>query len=96
MKPWKIVAIPTLITLLIAGIYTFSVWKKRQNPGAVNQGQEQKLILRTTWRAVPDQIPSHFEDLKDEEGKTVWMKTAIRCPTLLTRAARWDLRSALA
>ena len=38
MKPWKIVVIPTAIMLVIAGIYMFSVWKKRQNPGVVNQG----------------------------------------------------------
>ena len=38
MKPWKIVAIPTSIMVVIAGIYMFSVWKKRQNPGVVNQG----------------------------------------------------------
>lgn len=48
MKPWKIVAIPTAITLIIAGIYMFSVLKKRQNPGVVNQAQEQKLT-QTMW-----------------------------------------------
>ena len=38
MKPWKIVAIPTLITVLIASVYTFSVWKKRQNPRRCESG----------------------------------------------------------
>ena len=50
MKPWKIVVIPTAITLVIAGIYMFSVWKNRQNPGVVNQGQEQKLTARRCGR----------------------------------------------
>jgi hypothetical protein len=79
MKPWKIVAIPTLITLLIASIYTFSVWKKRQNPGAVNQGQEQKLTADDV-AVVRMEFPSHFEDLKDQEGKTVWMKNGYTMP----------------
>ncbi len=38
MKPWKIVVIPTAIMLVIAGIYMFSVWKKRQNPGRGEAG----------------------------------------------------------
>ena len=43
MKPWKIVVIPTAIMLVIASIYMFSVYKKRHNPGVVNQAQEQNL-----------------------------------------------------
>ena len=73
MKPWKIVFIPTAITLVIASIYMFSVWKKRQNPGVVKQGQEQKLTADDV-AVVRMEFPSHFEDLKDEEGKSVWMK----------------------
>ena len=33
MKTWKVLLISTLITLTIGGIYLFSVWKHRQNPG---------------------------------------------------------------
>lgn len=79
MKPWKIVVIPTLIMLVIAGIYMFSVWKKRQNPGVVNQGQEQKLTADDV-AVVRMEFPSHFEDLKDEEGKSVWMKNGYTMP----------------
>ena len=42
MRPWKIVVIPTAITLVIASIYIFSIYNKRHNPGVVNQGQQQQ------------------------------------------------------
>ena len=86
MKPWKIVVIPTAIMLIIAGIYMFSVWKKRQNPG-VQQVQEQKLTPDDV-AVVRMQFPSHFDDLKDEEGKSLWMKNGTPCRTSRTRAAR--------
>lgn len=79
MKPWKIVVIPTLIMLVIAGIYMFSVWKKRQNPGVVSQGQEQKLTADDV-AVVRMEFPAHFDDLKDEEGKSVWMKNGYTMP----------------
>ena len=64
MKTWKIVVIPTAITLVIAGIYLFSVCKNRQNPGVVNQGQEQKLTADDV-AVVRMEFPAHFDDLKD-------------------------------
>jgi hypothetical protein len=79
MKPWKIVVIPTVLTLVIASIYIFSVWKKRQSPGVVNQGQEQKLTADDV-AVVKMEFPSHFEDLEDEEGKSVWMKNGYTMP----------------
>ncbi len=79
MKPWKIVVIPTGITLVIAGIYMFSVYKNRQNPGVVNQGQEQKLTADDV-AVVRMEFPAHFDDLKDEEGKSVWMKNGYTMP----------------
>ena len=44
MKPWKIFVIPTAIMLVIASIYMFTIWKKRQNPGVVGQ-PEQKVTM---------------------------------------------------
>ena len=79
MKPWKIVAIPTAIMLVIAGIYMFSIYKKRHNPGVVNQAQEQKLTPDDV-AVVKMQFPSDFDDLKDEEGKSLWMKNGYTMP----------------
>lgn len=78
MKPWKIFVIPTAITLVIASIYTFTIWKKRQNPGVVNPPPQQ-------WTAddlavVRMEFPAHFGDVRDLEGKNVWMKNGYTMP----------------
>ena len=91
MKPWKIVAIPTSIMLVIACIYMFSVWKKRQNPGVVNQGQEQKLTADDV-AVVRMEFPAHFDDLKDEEGKSIWMKNGYTMPYFAYAGGRVDFK----
>ena len=79
MKPWKIFVIPTAIVLVIASIYMFTVWKKRQNPGVVKQGEEQQLTADDV-AVVRMEFPAHFEDVKDLEGKSVWMKNGYTMP----------------
>ena len=91
MKPWKIVVIPTALTLIIAGIYMFSVYKKRHNPGVVNQAQEQQLT-QDDVAVVKMQFPSHFEDLKDEEGKSLWMKNGYTMPYFPYAAGKVDFK----
>jgi hypothetical protein len=91
LKPWKIVAIPTAIMLVIAGIYMFSIYKKRQNPGAVNQGQEQKLTTDDV-AVVRMEFPAHFDDLKDQEGKSVWMKNGYTMPYFPYSAGKVDFK----
>jgi hypothetical protein len=91
MKPWKIVAIPTLITLLIASVYMFSVWKKRKDAGVVNQAQEQKLTADDV-AVVRMEFPSHFEDLKDQEGKSVWMKNGYTMPYFAYAGGKVDFK----
>ncbi|MGA8742597.1 MAG: hypothetical protein WB561_15540 [Terracidiphilus sp.] len=91
MKPWKIVVIPTAIMLVIAGIYMFSIYQKRQNPGVVSQGQEQKLTADDV-AVVRMEFPAHFDDLKDEEGKTVWMKNGYSIPYFVYAGGKVDFR----
>ena len=78
MKPWKIVVIPIAITLVIASIYTYTVLKKRQNPGVVNQPEQQ--LTADDVAVVRMEFPAHFEDVKDLEGKSVWMKNGYTMP----------------
>ncbi len=78
MKPWKIVVIPTAIMLVIASIYIFTVWKKRQHPSAAAQ-PEQKVTMDDV-AVVRMEFPAHFDDLKDLEGKSVWMKNGFTMP----------------
>ena len=80
MKPWKIFVIPTAITLVIASIYTFTIWKKRQNPGVVKQGEQQQQLTADDVAVVRMEFPAHFEDVKDLAGKTVWMKNGYTMP----------------
>ena len=43
MKSWQKFLIPTAFTLLIGGIYLFTVWKQRQDPGVVARNSAPKL-----------------------------------------------------
>lgn len=89
MKPWKIVVIPTVITLVIASIYTFLVWKKRQNPGVV--GEEPKVTMDDV-AIVRMEFPQHFDDVKDLEGKSVWMKNGYTMPYFPYAAGKVDFK----
>jgi len=90
VKPWKIFVIPTAITLVIASIYMVTVWKKRQNPGATGQ-PEQKLTMDDV-AVVRMEFPAHFEDLKDLEGKSVWMKNGYTMPYFPCTGSRVDFK----
>ena len=80
MKPWKIVVIPTALTLIIAAIYMFSVYKKRQNPGVVNQAQEEKLTpddvaqlsqVEHTQRQMAERIGTKQDGLRAEAQRVL-------------------------
>ena len=79
MKSWKFFSVATLITLAIGGAYLFTVWKHRQNPGVVGQNAEQKTTMDDV-AVVRLEFPQHFDDLKDLEGKSVWMKNGYTMP----------------
>lgn len=74
MKPWKIILIPTLITLVIGGIYLSSVWKQRQNPGVIGQPDADQQLSKDDLVIMREFSPQHFEDTQRIEGTTVWMK----------------------
>ena len=92
MKPWKIFVIPTAIMLVIASIYIFTIWKKRHNPGVV--GQEQKLTMDDVV-VVRMEFPAHFDDLKDLEGKSVWMKNGYTMPYFPYAGGKVDFKKRL-
>jgi hypothetical protein len=74
VKVWKIVLIPTLITLAIGGLYLFSVWKQRQNPGVIGQDDASQNLSQDDLAVVRAFSPAHFEDTLRLQGTTVWMK----------------------
>lgn len=78
MKTWQKILIPFVITFVIGGIYLFIVFKHRQEPGVSKQQQpeltaDQVAIVRL-------EFPQHFEDLKELEGKSLWMKSGYSMP----------------
>ena len=74
MKTWKIVVVPTLVTLTIGAIYLFFVWKQRQNPGVIAQPDASQTLSKDDLAVVRTFSPQHFEDTLRLEGTTVWMK----------------------
>ena len=79
MKLWQKILIPTVITLLIGGIYLAIVFHQRSQPGAAHNQPEQKLSADQV-AVVRMEFPQHFEDVKDLEGKSVWMKNGYSMP----------------
>ena len=73
MKTWQKILIPTFISLAIGGIYLFSVWKQRQNPGIVPQEQASQPLSKDELAVVRPLFPQHFDDLQQLVGTRVWM-----------------------
>lgn len=74
MKTWKIVVIPTVITLVAGGIYLFTVWRHRQNPGVAGPQSAEQPVTMDDVAVVRMEFQQHFEDVQELQGKSVWMK----------------------
>jgi len=74
VKNWQKFLIPTLITLAIAGIYLFTVWRHRQDPGVASHSNAEQILSKDDLVVMRAFFPQHFEDTKRLEGTTVWMK----------------------
>lgn len=71
--------IPFAITILIGAIYLFIVFKNREKPGVAQAPQRQQLTADQV-AVVRMEFPQHFDDVKDLEGKPVWMKSGYSMP----------------
>jgi len=80
VKAWKIILIPTVITMLIGGIYLYTVWRHRQNPGVSAQPPETDTLSKDDLVVMKQYFPQHFEDLDRLTGTTVWMKNGYTMP----------------
>lgn len=78
MKTWQKILILFGITILIGGTYLFIVFKRRAQPG-VGVKQPQQLTA-DQLAIVRVEFPQHFEDVKDLEGKSLWMKSGYAMP----------------
>jgi hypothetical protein len=80
VKPWKIILIPTLITLVIGSIYLFTVFKHRRNPGVISQADTGQPVNSDDLAVVRSFFPQHFEDTLRLEGTPVWMRNGYTIP----------------
>jgi hypothetical protein len=80
VKIWKVMLISTLITLAIGGIYLFSVWKQRQNPGVIPHQEASDMPSKDDLVVMRAFSPAHYADLKRLEATTVWMKNGYTMP----------------
>jgi hypothetical protein len=79
LKTWQKFLIPTVVTLLIGGIYLAFVFHQRSQPGVGHNQPEQQLTADQI--AVDRQeFPQHFNDVKELEGKSVWMRNGYSMP----------------
>jgi hypothetical protein len=80
MKNWQKVGILFLVTVAIGASYLFYVWKQRQNPGIIPQKDATQTLSQDDLAVVRELPMAHFEDLKDLEGKRIWMKSGYTMP----------------
>ncbi|MGB8028888.1 MAG: hypothetical protein WCF30_04405 [Terracidiphilus sp.] len=79
MKTWPKAGIMTLVTLAIGGIYLFSVFESRRNPGVLPSTPEQNLTPDDV-AVVRMKFMTSFEDALKLEGSSVWMKNGYTMP----------------
>ena len=79
MKTWQKILIPFVITIAIGGIYLFIVFKDRESP-SVNPNQPQQKLSADDIAVVRMEFQQHFDDVKELEGKSVWMKNGYTMP----------------
>ena len=78
MKTWQKTLILFGITFLIGGIYLFIVFNHRQQPGVASK--QPPPLTADQVAIVRMEFPQHFEDVKDLEGKSLWMKSGYSMP----------------
>ena len=74
MKIWQTALLTTSVTLTIGGIYLFSVWRHRQEPGVSRQSDAGQTLSKDELVVMRSYFPQHFDDLQRLEGTTVWMQ----------------------
>jgi hypothetical protein len=80
MKYWQKSLIVTLVTLTIGGIYLFTVWQRRHNPGVVPRDAQRQVLSQDELVVMREFFPVHFEQTLRLEGTTVWEKNGYMMP----------------
>jgi hypothetical protein len=80
VKTWKVMLVSMLVTLTFCGIYLYSVWKQRQNPGLIGQKDTSQTLSQDDLVVMREFFPRYFEDNLRLEGTSVWMKNGYVMP----------------
>ncbi len=80
MKTWQKAALITLVTVAIGGIYLFSVFEHRRNPGILPQTSPEQNLTPDDVAVVRMKFPTSFDDVLKLQGTTVWMKNGYTMP----------------
>jgi len=77
---WQKALISTSITFVIGGVYLFSVYEHRKNPGVFTQQSENAGLSQDDLAVVRMKFPQHYEDVLSLAGTSVWMKNGYTMP----------------
>jgi hypothetical protein len=80
MKNWQKAALITLVTLTIGGIYLFSVFWSRRNPGVVPDRNPEQHETKDDVAVVRMMFITSFENAEKLQGTSVWMKNGYTMP----------------
>jgi hypothetical protein len=80
MKSRQLILISILITFSICGIYLYSVWRQRKDPGEIARVNARPTQSLDELSVVRQFFPMHFEDTQRLEGTTVWMQDGYVVP----------------
>ncbi len=70
----------TLVTLAIGGIYLFSVFEHRRNPGVATQHGPEQNLTPDDVAIVRMKMMTSFDDALTLQGASVWMKNGYTMP----------------
>src|ERR1700685_4543582 len=90
MKTWQKIAIMTLVTLTIGGIYLLSVFEHRRNPGVLPQTAPDQNLTPDDVAIVRMMFMTSFDDALKLQGTSVWMKNGYTMPYYRYAGGRID------
>jgi len=80
VKTWQKILLSTLVTLAIGGVYLFSVWEHRRNPGVTASQSPDQNLTPDDVAIVREMFMTSFSDTLTLQGKSVWMKNGYTMP----------------
>jgi hypothetical protein len=90
MKNWQKAGIITLITFAIGGIYLFTVYQQRRNPGVVPNQDSAPHETADDVAIVRMMFMTSFDDALKLQGTSVWMKNGYTMPYYRYAGGRID------